>query len=235
MTYNTGNNIGKEMIPRSVIERYPRYYRKIRELLGSDILRISSGDISKLMGLTPSQVRKDFSYLGGIGQQGYGYNVKDLYRALGNAIGIFENYTAVIIGGDRESALLFASLPFFTSRGVTLKRIFTDEGIDFDFPIQFSEGSLTSETIPEHSKAAYRAANYIRKEKISIAVLICDKSEAQQSAQTMSDAGILGIWNLTGADILIPSDISIESFNPTDSLLTLCCAILQNKNKKDGI
>lgn len=52
----------------------------LRELIGADILRISSSELAGRMKLTPSQIRQDFSYLGGVGQQGYGYNVKDLIR-----------------------------------------------------------------------------------------------------------------------------------------------------------
>lgn len=228
MIRNHCNNIDRNFIPRSVIERYPRYYRKVRELLGADIFRISSNDISGLMGLTPSQVRKDFSFLGGVGQQGYGYNVKDLYSALGNIIGVFENYTAVIVGGRKEFAAFFASLPFFSSRGVTLKYIFTADG-DFGYPMRVVDGIEAERDTEKSDNYVERAAKYIKKEQISIAVLLCEKSEVCQTVQTIVSSGVLGIWNLTGADVLVPPEISLESFNLVDSLFTLCCDITQRK------
>lgn len=75
-------------LPPAVRERLPKYYRTLRNLIGNDILRTRSIDLARRMKITPSQVRQDFSYLGGVGHQGYGYNVKDLYSVIGNAIGI---------------------------------------------------------------------------------------------------------------------------------------------------
>ena len=66
-------------VSNATIKRLPRYFRYLRDLLNNDILRISSGDLAKLMGITPSQVRQDFNAFGDFGQQGYGYNVKFLY------------------------------------------------------------------------------------------------------------------------------------------------------------
>ena len=67
-------------ISRAVIRRLPRYYRYLGELLENGVERISSNDLSKRMKVTASQIRQDLNNFGGFGQQGYGYNVKYLYR-----------------------------------------------------------------------------------------------------------------------------------------------------------
>ena len=61
-------------ISQAVIRRMPRYYRYLGELLESGVERISSGDLSRLMKVTASQIRQDLNNFGGFGQQGYGYN-----------------------------------------------------------------------------------------------------------------------------------------------------------------
>ena len=65
-------------ISRAVISRLPRYYRYLGDLLEEGVERISSGDLSKKMHVTASQIRQDLNNLGGFGQQGYGYNAKYL-------------------------------------------------------------------------------------------------------------------------------------------------------------
>ena len=66
-------------VPKAVINRLPRYYRYLRELLAKGIGRISSGDLARMMSVTASQIRQDLNCFGGFGQQGYGYNVEYLF------------------------------------------------------------------------------------------------------------------------------------------------------------
>ena len=117
-----------QTIPPVVRARLPRYYRVLRELLGADILRVRSTELARRMGCTPSRIRQDLSLLGGIGLQGYGYNVKDLYSAIGNALGIPSHFEAVVVAGkNRQLGRMLVSLPAFHTRGVTLRALFTQE------------------------------------------------------------------------------------------------------------
>ena len=85
-------------VSRSVIKRLPRYYRFLGELNSKNISRISSGSLAEKMGLTASQIRQDLNCFGGFGQQGYGYNVLELYNEIGEILGLNRHYTAIIIG-----------------------------------------------------------------------------------------------------------------------------------------
>ncbi|MEG2259721.1 MAG: winged-helix domain-containing protein, partial [Oscillospiraceae bacterium] len=67
-----------ESVSLLVVRRLPRYYRFLTELKKSGIVRISSKELAKRMGLTASQIRQDLNCFGGFGQQGYGYNVDQL-------------------------------------------------------------------------------------------------------------------------------------------------------------
>ena len=66
------------VVSASVIKRLPRYYRFLGEMKNSGTIRISSGELSKKMGFTASQIRQDLNCFGGFGQQGYGYNIEQL-------------------------------------------------------------------------------------------------------------------------------------------------------------
>ena len=71
-------------ISKAVIKRLPRYLRYLEELIKKDVDRISSNELSGLIGYTASQIRQDLNNFGGFGQQGYGYNVKALHVEISN-------------------------------------------------------------------------------------------------------------------------------------------------------
>ena len=75
-------------VSASVIKRLPRYYRFLGELMKQGTERISSRELASLMKLTASQIRQDLNCFGGFGQQGYGYNVKDLHEQIGKILGV---------------------------------------------------------------------------------------------------------------------------------------------------
>lgn len=220
-------NSKKRSLPPQVSARLPRYYRVLRTMIGEDRLRTSSGELARRMQLTPSQVRQDFSNLGGVGTQGYGYNVKDLYSAVGARIGIPMNYGAVIVCRDIRFALLLAADECFTSRGVRLRAAFTDGG---DLTgAELRRGAVPS-AVPEGEGLAYeRAARYCESQRaegdpVSVALLGCERREAEAAADALVRAGVRGIWNYTG-ELISPKGAAVINFNFTDALLSLCCEI----------
>ena len=49
----------RKEISQAVIQRLPRYYRYLEDLMDQGIERISSGELSKRMHLTASQIRQE--------------------------------------------------------------------------------------------------------------------------------------------------------------------------------
>ena len=88
----------KMKVSIAVIKRLPKYYRYLGMIEEKGIIRISSQELSSITGLTASQIRQDLNHFGGFGQQGYGYNVKELKNEIEKIIGIKEEYSAILIG-----------------------------------------------------------------------------------------------------------------------------------------
>ena len=66
MENNKNNQKSAEIYPSpqvspAVIRRLPRYYRYLRELIRNGESRISSGELSKMMQVTASQIRQDLN------------------------------------------------------------------------------------------------------------------------------------------------------------------------------
>ena len=85
-------------VSNNVIRRLPRYLRKLDELTENGISRVSSFELGSQLGLTPSQIRQDFSCFGEFGQQGYGYNVPALRSEIASILGMDRGFNAIMIG-----------------------------------------------------------------------------------------------------------------------------------------
>ena len=108
----------EKKISSAVINRLPRYYRYLGELLAHDVVRISSKELSEKMGVTASQIRQDLNNFGGFGQQGYGYNVEYLYTEIGKILGLTRNYHLIVIGAGNLGQAI-ANYTDFEKMGVT--------------------------------------------------------------------------------------------------------------------
>src|SRR5690606_10251465 len=82
-----------------------------------------SKELSEKIGFTASQIRQDFNNFGGFGQQGYGYNVRELFTETGKILGLDKTYKTVIIGAGNIGQAI-ANYTRFDKFGFDLKGIF---------------------------------------------------------------------------------------------------------------
>ena len=85
-------------ISMAVIKRLPKYYRYLGELKRNEVDRISSKELGEKIGFTASQIRQDLNCFGDFGQQGYGYNVTELYNQIKSILGLDRRYKAALVG-----------------------------------------------------------------------------------------------------------------------------------------
>lgn len=200
---------GGYQLSASLVQRLPRYYRVLRELAAGDILKISSKELSKAIGLTDSQVRQDLSSIGESGQRGYGYNVRQLFFGLSAVLGVNDEFSAVIIGSD-PLALALAQAPIFARHGIMLKCLFDPKGLIVGQRI----GGVT--VMPVGA-----LMEFIKENGVDIIVIT---DYAGYDAEKLVDFGSVGgIWNFT--DYALPEGERTAVHNMTlgDMLMTLCC------------
>ena len=206
----------RDEVSPAVIKRLPRYFRYLRELLRSDILRISSGELSKMMHVTASQIRQDLNCFGGFGQQGYGYNVKYLYGKISEILGVTKGFNAIIVGtGNLGRAL--ASSPIFEKRGVRLTALF-DVNPD-----------VIGTTVSGHQVLPMEEIDrYMSDNQVDIAVLTIPKEVVRETAEKLASLGVRGLWNFASREIELPQyNVMIENVHMGDSLMTLCYELNQ--------
>ena len=194
----------------ATIHRLPRYHRYLAALLGEGILRISSSELAKRMNVTASQIRQDLSCFGDFGQQGYGYNVKYLFRKVGDLLGANAGYRAVVVGvGNMGHALLSSRM--FVRRGVHCMAAF-----DRDPKLI---GSTVGE-IPVYD--AVELERYCRAENIDLAILTLPADAAPAVAERLCGAGVRGILNFSDVELPRNLPVTVQNIHLDDSLMVLC-------------
>lgn len=206
-------------VPAVVIKRLPRYYRYLGDLLEQDITRISSGALSKKMNVTASQIRQDFNYFGGFGQQGYGYNVEFLYNAIGEILGLHDEDTIIILGAGNLGRAL-ANHNQFSKRGFKIIGIFDTDKEIID---TFVNGIKVM--------SADMLESFLKKHRVDIAILTLPRDAAQKTADILANGGVKGLLNFSYMELKLPSGISVENVHISDAMMTLSCKIKQGKDK----
>ncbi len=202
--------MSKNSVSNSVIRRLPRYYRFLGELEKLNIVRISSRELSEKMRLTASQIRQDFNCFGGFGQQGYGYNVKELREKIGDILGVRAENPMIMIGAGNLGRAIASHIDFH-------KRGFDLIGV-FDANPELSGYKIGELSVRNSSELE----SFCRENKPKAAVLCIPKSAAAEVANLLVAYGIHAFWNFSHYDLLIAhSDVIVENVHLGDSLMTL--------------
>lgn len=202
--------VGKApMISMAIIRRLPKYYRYLGELLDHDIDRISSKELSDKIGFTASQIRQDLNCFGDFGQQGYGYNVPELYKAISKILGLDREYSTVIVGAGNVGQAI-ANYSKFEKIGFHLKGIFDKNPKIIGLKIHDIEVMDIDEL-----------SEFLKRQKIHIGVICVPRESAQGIADIFTENGIKAIWNFAPTDLITPKDTITENVHLSESLMTL--------------
>ena len=215
--------LAQKEISRAVIERLPRYYRYLGELLQSGVERISSGELSKLMHVTASQIRQDLNNFGGFGQQGYGYNVRFLRDEISKILGLDKEHRMIIIGSGHLGKAL-ANYENFNRGSFQIVGLFDVREELIGTKVRKLEIRRV-EDLPE----------FLRENPVDIAALTLPKKNAKEVAQVLVRNGIRAIWNFAYTDLQLelPEEILVENVHLSDGLMRLTYrlnAALQEEN-----
>lgn len=207
----------KENISASVIKRLPRYYRFLGELKSQGTERISSKELAKKMQTTASQVRQDFNCFGGFGQQGFGYNVDQLYNEIKQILGLNNKYKTVLIGVGNLGRAVAAHMSF-EERGFELIGIFDQNPALFGQKIR---GIAVQNT--DNIEA------FCTEHKPKVAILCIPKSSVGELSKRLYALGIRCYWNFSHYDLSLEyNDVIVQNVHMSDSLMILCYKISDN-------
>ncbi len=199
----------KSNVSMAVIRRLPKYHRYLQELIKNDVDRISSRELSQKIGFTASQIRQDLNCFGDFGQQGYGYNVADLYREISIILGLDFQYKTVIVGAGNIGQAI-ANYTEFNRLGFELKGIFDVNPKLIGLKIRDVE-----------VKDIDGLNEFLSNNEVDVAVICVPAENAQKVCEIVVKNGVKGIWNFAPVDIQTPETVTVENVHLSESLLTL--------------
>lgn len=199
---------GKQ-ISTAVIRRLPKYHRYLLELIRNDVDRISSKELSERIGFTASQIRQDLNNFGDFGQQGYGYNVKELCNEISNILGLNIEYKTIIVGAGNLGQAI-ANYSHFEKLGFSLQAL-------FDINPKLIGLKIRDIEIYDIDKMG----ELISIDKIDIGIICTPQGNAQKVADMLVESGITAIWNFAPIDLEVPKNIIVENVHLSESLETL--------------
>ncbi len=208
-------------ISQNVIRRLPRYLRKLDDLAAKGEERISSEKLGQQMRLTPSQIRQDYSCFGEVGQQGYGYNIDSLSKEIGQILGTYQDYSAILVGAGNLGSALVNNLDFII------------QGYRFLGAFDLREELIGTEIngVPVYSGETL--GDFVRENKVDIAILTVNRDTAQSVTDTLTAAGVRGIWNFTNQELDVgDSGTLVENIHFSDSLLVLTYRLFEQDEEE---
>lgn len=214
MTNN--NNEVKIMVPKATLQRYPIYLKALRHLFKQGVTKVMSSELSELVSIEPTTIRRDFSFLGRLGKQGYGYDVESLIEKFSDELGVDFDEKIILIGvGNLGKALLNYN---------KWNNVVGEIVCAFDIKPQ--KAKVTS--IPVYDIAELK--KYIP-EGCRIAIL-CISTNIQETVDLLIENGITGIVDFTSKHFIVPKNIIVKEIDVVSSIQELVFETNAMESKK---
>lgn len=210
----------KPKVSNAIIRRLPRYRRYLGYLQNKGIKKISSNELSEIIGYTASQIRQDFNTFGEFGQQGYGYSVDYLYKEINKILGLDREYKTVIVGvGHLGQAI--TNYTYYYKIGFNIMGLF-----------DVSPEKIGTTINDVEIKSFDELEDFCKKEHVDIGIICVNREGAQSVADRLVAGGVKGIWNFAPIDLEIPKTVALESVHLSDSLHALSFMIKSMDTEK---
>jgi redox-sensing transcriptional repressor len=185
---------------KNCIVRLSRYKNALYRLRDLGFVKVFSDNLADAIGVTASQVRKDFSIFGITGNRKGGYDVASLIEKLGEILGKGRVEKVVVVGAGHLAAALIHY------RGFEKEGIKIEAAFDID-PAKFDKDADIPVFPLDELKSIVSSNN------IKVGVLAVPDIAAQRAADVMFDAGIKGIMNFAPIRLKAPNDCTINNVN----------------------
>ena len=186
---------------KSNVKRLFQYRLCLLKFKEMGFTRIYSYNLGNEAGVSPEQVRKDFSIHGITGNKKAGYDIEKLLIIFNKIFAMDEIHNIILVGmGNIGKALANYNNQFIG------QNVYISAGFDI-VPAKFKKKS----GIPVYPMD--RLPEIIGRDNISTAVLTVPASVAQEVFNKLLDNGIKGILNFTPVILKAPESIIINNIN----------------------
>ena len=188
-------------IPRKAVYRLSIYLRCLLRLKENGLPTIASEALARVAGVKPTQLRKDLAYFGTFGTRGLGYDVEQLAGMIADVLGTSRLQPVVLVGVGNLGAALLA-YQGFGPEGFEVVAAFDAE----------PQKARTRTTFPRILPMA-DLPRVIRERGVRMAILTVPVTAAQEVANQLVDAGIVGILNFAPIVLQVPEEVTVNGVN----------------------
>ena len=190
-------------ISKATLKRYPVYLKALRKLSQNGVRKIKSAELSEYVDIKATTIRHDFSLIGQLGRQGYGYDVEELISVFAKELGEDYDEDMILIGVGRlgKAILNYNNWNHVAGEIVCafdLKPQVRNNEDKVNVPVYHI--SELAEKIPKGCEIA----------------ILCIPSGAQEIVDELHRLGVKGIVNFTREHFVLPegmikSDVDVVS------------------------
>ena len=191
------------IVNKKCISRLSRYRKALFRFKELGFVKVFSDTLGEAVGVTASQVRKDFSLFGISGNKRGGYQIDTLIDKLQNILGKDYDQKVIIVGiGNIGNALI--KYKGFEREGIKIVA-----GFDID-PAKVNKKS----TVPIYPLDEIHS--YVKRYGITIGIIAVPEIVAQEVCDKMISAGIKGILNFAplrykGAENAMITNVNLQA------------------------
>lgn len=195
----------KKNVPKATLHRYPVYLKALRKLRASGVQKIMSKELADYVSIEPTTIRRDFSFLGALGKQGYGYDVDTMIQIFSEELGMNFQEKIILVGcGNLGKALLHYN---------NWDHVVGEIVCAFDLEPEKVEGA---------SVPVYRLSEISEKkpEGCRIAIL-CISKDVQKTVDLLIENGIHSIVDFTSDHFQVPDGVHVKEIDVVSSIQEL--------------
>ena len=195
----------KKQVPKATLHRYPVYLKALRKLRAGGKTRIMSKELAEYVSIEPTTSRRDFSFLGSLGKQGYGYDVDTIIRIFSNELGMNFQEKIILVGcGNLGKALLHYN---------NWDHVVGEIECAFDL----EPDKVTDASVPVYD---LREIAEKKPESCRIAIL-CISRNVQETVDLLVANGINGSVDVTSEHFSVPEGVHVKEIDAVSSIQEL--------------
>lgn len=193
-------------VPKATLHRYPIYLKALRRLQKNGVEKIMSKELAALVDIEPTTIRRDFSFLGNLGKQGYGYDVNKLIEIFNIQLGVDFDEKIILVGaGNLGKALLNYNKWDHVVGEIACAFDIDPEKCKEQFGVDVYPMSELEEKIPKGCRIA----------------ILTISNDVQQTVDRLVACGIQGIVDFTHQHFKAPKGVDIKFIDVVSSIQEL--------------
>lgn len=200
----------KNSLSQRTINRLTQYHTILRDYTKKNIENITSSQISQLLGIDETQVRKDVKSINCKGKCKVGYVVSELKEIIEDTLDYKTVKKAFVIGAGNLGIAL-SKYSKFSEFGLEIVALFDND-----------TNKIGQKAGDKEILDLNKLAQKVKETNVNIAILTIPNKVAQSVTDYLVQSGIKYIWNFAPSILTVPDDVKIWHENLIGSFLQFC-------------